>query len=216
MYNPCWAYGNKFYRTLSIRGTKFIACWAYWEPISLHAEHARKCLKVEYLGRIEYDFQKSRLTGPWDHKNSVSAKKVTQKISCLCTFNYQCIGSEGFPNKSNYKELFLSLLYVFANLNNTVCKQCKTISICATWLHQFTPYSQEAFLWVWSIFIQVFANMYKMLKLYIIHSSQLTVAIVALILFLSYELIPRLFLFCFAQYADESPAGYLTRGILHS
>jgi hypothetical protein len=32
-------------------------------------------LKVEYLSRIEYDFQKSRVTGPWDHKVSVSAKK---------------------------------------------------------------------------------------------------------------------------------------------
>ena len=77
---------NELYRTLSIRGTNFIACWAYWEPISSHAEHARKCLKVEYLGRIEYDFQKSRVTGPWDHKVSVSAKKVKQNISCLCTF----------------------------------------------------------------------------------------------------------------------------------
>jgi hypothetical protein len=37
-------------------------------------EHTRKCLKVEYPGRIEYDFQKSRVTGPWDHKDSVSAK----------------------------------------------------------------------------------------------------------------------------------------------
>ncbi len=45
------------------------------EPISSHAEHARKCLKVEYLGRIEYDFQKSRVTGPWDHMVSISAKK---------------------------------------------------------------------------------------------------------------------------------------------
>jgi hypothetical protein len=36
---------NEFYHTLSIRGTNFIA----WEPISLHSEHARKCLKVEYL-----------------------------------------------------------------------------------------------------------------------------------------------------------------------
>ncbi len=67
---------NEFYCTLSKRGTNFIACWAYWEPISLHAEHAWKCLKVElYLGRIEYDFQKSGDTGPWDHKDSVSAKK---------------------------------------------------------------------------------------------------------------------------------------------
>jgi hypothetical protein len=44
------------------------------------AEHAPKCLKVEYLGRIEYDFQKSRVTGPWDHKVSVSAKKVLKKF----------------------------------------------------------------------------------------------------------------------------------------
>jgi hypothetical protein len=66
---------NEFYSTLSSRGTNFIACWAYAEPISSHAEHARKCLKVEYLSRIEYDFQKSRVTGPWDHMVSVSAKK---------------------------------------------------------------------------------------------------------------------------------------------
>ncbi len=44
---------------------------------------------VEYLSRIEYDFQKSRGTGPWDHMVSVSAKKVFKKISCLCTFNKQ-------------------------------------------------------------------------------------------------------------------------------
>jgi hypothetical protein len=39
------------------------------------AEHMRKCLKVEYLGQIEYDFQKSR-----DHKVSVSAKKIIKKF----------------------------------------------------------------------------------------------------------------------------------------
>jgi hypothetical protein len=43
--------------------------------ISLLTEHTGKCLKVEYLDRIEYDFQKSRVTGPWDHKDSVSAEK---------------------------------------------------------------------------------------------------------------------------------------------
>jgi hypothetical protein len=48
----------------------------------LHAEHARKCLKVEY-GRIEYDFQKARVTGPWDHKVLVSAKKVKKKKNPL-------------------------------------------------------------------------------------------------------------------------------------
>ncbi len=71
---------NEFYHTLSIRGTNFIACWANWEPISSHAEHARKCLKVEYLRQIEYDFQKSCVTGPWDHKVSVSAKKVKKNV----------------------------------------------------------------------------------------------------------------------------------------
>jgi hypothetical protein len=60
---------------LSIRGNDFIAPWAYEEMILSHPEHTRKCLKVEYLGRIEYDFQKSRVTGPWDHKDSISAKK---------------------------------------------------------------------------------------------------------------------------------------------
>jgi hypothetical protein len=81
MYNPCSAFAerilshtehtrNEFHRMLSIRGT----------PISSHAEHARKCLKVEYLGRIEYDFHKSRVTGPWDHMVSVAAKKVKKNV----------------------------------------------------------------------------------------------------------------------------------------
>ncbi len=55
--------------------------------ISSLAEHTRKCLKVKYLGRIAYDFQKSRVTGPWDHKASVTAKKV-KKMSCLWTYRY--------------------------------------------------------------------------------------------------------------------------------
>ncbi len=46
----------------------------------LIAEHARKCLKVEYLGQIEYDVQKSCVTGPWDHKDSVSAKKSKKTV----------------------------------------------------------------------------------------------------------------------------------------
>jgi hypothetical protein len=41
-------------------------------------------LKVEYLSRIEYDFQKSRVTDPWDHKVSVSAKKVKKKKFHAC------------------------------------------------------------------------------------------------------------------------------------
>ncbi len=78
---------------LSIREKNFIAHWAYWELILSHTEHTGNRFhrmlsmrgKVEYLGRIEYDFQKSRVTGPWDHKVSVSAKKV-KKMSCLSTF----------------------------------------------------------------------------------------------------------------------------------
>ncbi len=64
---------NEFYRWLSIYGMDFIAGWAYEEMF-----------KSEYLGRIKYDFQKSRVTGPKDHKVSVSAKKCKKKISCLC------------------------------------------------------------------------------------------------------------------------------------
>ncbi len=49
----------------------------------------RKCLKVEYLGRIEYDFQKSCVTGPWDYKGSVSAKKVLKKFHACVPLNNQ-------------------------------------------------------------------------------------------------------------------------------
>ena len=52
--------------------------------ISSLTEHTQKCLKFEYLGRIEYDFQKSRVTGPWDHKDSVSAKKSKKKKFHAC------------------------------------------------------------------------------------------------------------------------------------
>ncbi len=97
---------NYSMRMLSIRRTDFIAFWAYEEQISAHAqpavkcehcymynpcwayaerilsltEHTGKCLKVEYIGRIEYDFRKSRVTGPWDHKVSVFAKKSQKKF----------------------------------------------------------------------------------------------------------------------------------------
>jgi hypothetical protein len=73
---------NEFHRTLSIRGTNFIAgsARAYAKWISSLAEHTRKCLEVEYLGRIEHDFLKSRVTGPWDHKVSVSAKKIQKNV----------------------------------------------------------------------------------------------------------------------------------------
>ncbi len=111
MYNPCWANTNECYRTLSIRGTNFIACWAYWEPISLHAEHVRKCLKVEYLSRIECDFQKSSVTGPWDHKVSVSVKKVKKNVMLVYLEN----------------SLLYKTSYSFMVLNCLIIPFCATI-----------------------------------------------------------------------------------------
>jgi hypothetical protein len=64
MYSYAEHTGKWFYRTLSIRGNDFIADWAYVEMF-----------KVEYLDQIEYNFQKSRFTGPRDIKDLVSAKK---------------------------------------------------------------------------------------------------------------------------------------------
>ncbi len=42
-----------------------------------------------FFEEIEYDFQKSRVTGPRDHMVSVSAKKLFKKMSCLFTLQ-QC------------------------------------------------------------------------------------------------------------------------------
>ncbi len=86
MYRNAEHMGKWFYHTLSIQEYDFNAGWAYEEMISSLTEHTGKCLKVEYLGHIGYDFQKSCVTGPWDPKDSVSAKKVINKFSCLCTF----------------------------------------------------------------------------------------------------------------------------------
>jgi hypothetical protein len=36
--------------------------------------------KSQYVGQIEYDFQKSHITGSWDHKVSVSAKKYKKTL----------------------------------------------------------------------------------------------------------------------------------------
>ncbi len=37
---------------------------------------------------MEYDFQKSRVTYPWDHKDSVSAKKVKKKFHACVPLRY--------------------------------------------------------------------------------------------------------------------------------
>jgi hypothetical protein len=119
MNNACWASRNEFYRTLSIRGTNFIACWAYWEPISSHAEHARKCLKVDYLGQIEHDFQKSRVTGPWDHKDSVSAKKVKKKFHACVPLNMPAVAT-------------LKLCQLFRHWNSVSCWSTKKLPAART------------------------------------------------------------------------------------
>ncbi len=70
--------GKWFYRTLSIRGNDLS-----------HPEHTRKwfqCLQVEYLGWIECDFQKSRVSCPCDHKDSVSAKMYFKKFHACVPF----------------------------------------------------------------------------------------------------------------------------------
>ncbi len=88
MYNLYWAYAerilshtehtrNEFHGMLSIIGTNFIACWACAEMF-----------KSQISLPIRIWFLKSRVTGPWNHMVSVSAKKVFKKISCLCTFNF--------------------------------------------------------------------------------------------------------------------------------
>jgi hypothetical protein len=66
--------------------------------ISSLAEHTRKCLKVEYLGQIEYHFQKSCVTGPWDHKVSVSAKKSKKKFHACVPLNYFKLARDGSPD----------------------------------------------------------------------------------------------------------------------
>ncbi len=76
MYSYAEHTGKWIYRTLSMQGNDLKAGWAHEEMIASLTEHTRKCLKVEYLSRIEYDFRKSRVTGPSDHKDLVSAKKV--------------------------------------------------------------------------------------------------------------------------------------------
>jgi hypothetical protein len=73
----------------------------------------RKCLKVEYLGRIEYGFQKSHVTGLWDHKDSVSAKKVLKKF-------HDCVPLKHLNVLGKYAKNILSHIE-----NTQIDKQCR-------------------------------------------------------------------------------------------
>ena len=87
MYIHAEHMGKQFLCTLSIQGNDLNAGWKYEEMILRtlgyaeneemilsHPGQTRKYIKVEYVSQIEYDFQKSQVTGSWDHKVSVSAK----------------------------------------------------------------------------------------------------------------------------------------------
>ncbi len=77
-----WAYEEIIYSKhwLSIRGKDFIAHWAYAEMFKSRISRSN-----------QIRFSKISCYRPlglcaWDQKDSVSAKKVFNKISCLCTF----------------------------------------------------------------------------------------------------------------------------------
>jgi hypothetical protein len=56
-YSMRWLSIHGNHCTLSLRRTNFRVCSANAKTISSLAELTRKCLKVEHLGRIEYEFQ---------------------------------------------------------------------------------------------------------------------------------------------------------------
>jgi hypothetical protein len=76
---------NIIQNMLSIRGTYLIPGCSYVECMPSLAQQPRS--------RIENDFQKTRVTGPWDHKVSVSAKKVKIKFPACVPLTCSAMGS---------------------------------------------------------------------------------------------------------------------------
>jgi hypothetical protein len=73
-------------------------CILIWYFLVFFENYSMRMLSIRgYLGRIEYDFQKSHVTGPWDHMVLISAKKSQKKISCLSTFKSVDWCSRVFP-----------------------------------------------------------------------------------------------------------------------
>jgi hypothetical protein len=56
---------------------------SYFLACTVHTESTYKYLKVEYLCKIKIFFKKSRVTGPWDHKD-LDAKKQRKQIYHAC------------------------------------------------------------------------------------------------------------------------------------
>ncbi len=89
-FGPIRWYPWQFIEIPIIYSQKLHFNYSFLGTISSLAEHTRKCLKIEYLGRIEYDFQKSCVTGPWDHNEFVSAKKYFKKCYACVPLKGQC------------------------------------------------------------------------------------------------------------------------------
>ncbi len=70
MYTQAEHRRNEFHRTLSIRGTNFIVGWAYAEMFKSW---------ISRPNQIRFSKILCYITGPWDHKVSVSAKKVSEQ-----------------------------------------------------------------------------------------------------------------------------------------
>ncbi len=111
-----------------IRENDFIASWAYEEMISSMTEHTRKCLKVEYLGRIEYNFQKSRATGLLTIKIRFLQKKYFKKFHACVPFTFYV--SFLFAHESQFKINnlkinidYLPLLFSVLSLKFSSCKR---------------------------------------------------------------------------------------------
>ncbi len=83
------------------------------------------------LGRIEYDLQKSRVTGPWDHKVLVSAKKVKKKFhACVPLRRYYVweveIDRKKIGSEEGDRWLFLVML-AGTSVGGGQCLRCSEV-----------------------------------------------------------------------------------------
>ncbi len=120
---------NEFYRTLSILGTNFIACWAYSEPISSHAEHARKC-RISRPNRIR--FSKISCYRPLGPYGFGFCKKSHKKISCLCTFNMHYV---------NALELWITFTHILSTKKLSAIKTGFFLPNFFLWWEPFPNYT---------------------------------------------------------------------------
>ncbi len=150
---------------LSLWGNNFITPWAYKEMISSHSEHTLKFLKVEYLSRIKYNFQKSSVTLSWDHK--VSAKKGKQINSCLRissmprrTWNCTLITPLLLPEGVFLKHLWYFISWPFVPNRTKISKNlifynilmlCKIISMNAAVQYYF--YFEASYIFIYRNFL---------------------------------------------------------------